>query len=131
MAEVVCIKKERNARSQSFSWTETEIIKNQIRLNPIYHAKQSNTVINAKKKYYWYSECSRDNTEVRPRNENLVEKYVPRSYAEVYRAQEAEPENWRRTPTHPIVSKHCRCRGHVSGQQRIQWHSRRNGDLHF
>lgn len=33
-----------------------------------------------------------------PRSENFVEKYVPRSYAEVYRAQEAEPENWRRTP---------------------------------
>lgn len=44
MAEVVCIKKERKARSQNFILTVTEIIKNQVRLNPILEAKHSNTV---------------------------------------------------------------------------------------
>lgn len=53
MAEVVCIKKERKARSQNFSLTETEIIKNQVRLNPILEAKHGNTVTNAKKQHIW------------------------------------------------------------------------------
>lgn len=44
MAEVVCIKKERKARSENFILTVTEIIKNQVRLNPILEAKHSNTV---------------------------------------------------------------------------------------
>lgn len=50
-AEVVCIKRGKKAKSQNFNLTE--IIKNQVRLNPILKAKHSNTVTNDKKKHIW------------------------------------------------------------------------------